>query len=355
MRVLAALVWVVVVMSLSATGRIVHAGQTAELQQVERSGEFEPSVPVSTLPEAGENAQAFSELSEEARWMHLEAELMAFGLEHPDPGLRAMARFSRPSLQEPGDSLADWYRDWLRGNPGQADRVLLARLACADDAAWLELCAEQALWQQWADAEPGNAQPWLLVAWRAQVDGNQALLARALEQLSTSQYVDTGERSTLKLARRWVRGAVGGSLPGNELAAAVFNVAIGLTPPARGYTAICPTGTMEPIRTDRLEVCRRVAALLTESRDGMQLPFLIGLAVAKAYANTESERNELHARKDQAEAVYRAFLADKRLTTGLLGEGESDAYARYLDLVVEQGERQAMIDWLARAPAEQGQ
>ena len=80
----------------------------------------------------------------------------------------------------------------------------------------------------------------------------------------------------------------------------------------------------------------------------------IGYLIAMAYAESDESRRQLAHERAQLRALQDAFAADERLRFE-----EDDIFPDYADdylqLIVEHGERQAMIDWLASAPDAQKQ
>ena len=80
----------------------------------------------------------------------------------------------------------------------------------------------------------------------------------------------------------------------------------------------------------------------------------IGYSIAMAYAESDESRRQLAQERAQLRALQDAFVADERLRV----ESDDifpDCADDYLQLIVEHGERQAMIDWLASAPPRQAE
>ncbi|MCB1626873.1 MAG: hypothetical protein KDI48_04025 [Xanthomonadales bacterium] len=272
----------------------------------------------------------------------------------PDAAVQALAWVSLPWDDRSDDQIRAWHRTWITERPDAKTKALLARHACARTGVWQRLCTEMDLWQDWIAHEPGNAQPWLLLAWQAQQNDDTVALQAALDRVARSDHIDTGTRQDLLLARRLSSTVMGGDAPAGELAIHAFGVWLAMVQPMQTYTAVCPTGPGQAVRPDRADLCRQMSGWMIKGREGSMVVAQIGYLIAMAYAESDESRRQLAHERAQLRALQDAFAADERLRFE-----EDDIFPDYADdylqLIVEHGERQAMIDWLASAPDAQKQ
>ncbi|MCB1642330.1 MAG: hypothetical protein KDI37_11400 [Xanthomonadales bacterium] len=294
---------------------------------------------------AGANAAPSNAVSDEA---------IRSALLSPDAAVQALAWVSLPRDDRSDDQVRAWHQTWITERPDGKTKALLARHACARPGVWQRLCTEMDLWKDWIAHEPGNAQPWMLLAWQAQQNDDTVALQAALDRVARSDHIDTGTRQDLLLARRLSSTVMGGDAPAGELAIHAFGVWLAMVQPMQTYTAVCPTGRGQAIRPDRADLCRQVSGWMIEGREGSMGVAQIGYSIAMAYAESDESRRQLAQERDQLRALQDAFVADERLhfeRDDIFPDYADD----YLQLIVEHGERQAMIDWLASGPDAQKQ
>ena len=262
-------------------------------------------------------------------------------------------------LADPADPsvLAEAGRRWALSEPGPEAVKLTAAIACAwkSGTQQRELCYTHQLLQRWQQLESRNALVWALAAVRADEQGDQIAFQRSEARLLESERFDTAYVAALSALKSSMSNdpAMSAQTPGERAIVAFGSAAAIALPSYADIHRLCPRGE-QPIRLDRSMLCRHLAKLMIENSFEM-VSALVGNNIARAYAADEQERAAFAEAEARDKALHERFSAHPTITFRANDARLPEAYGPYLQLVIEHGEREAMIRWLAsQEPSSEG-
>ncbi len=249
-------------------------------------------------------------------------------------------------------------RRWSISDPSEDSIRLAAIWTCPRETGSAQrlFCDQQQLLRRWQRVDSDNALLWTLLAARADASGDLAGYQSASKSLLRSDHFNTGYTDALRLLReRMAADHLYAKRPRGDRAMMAVGIALAIQQSFYlDLRELCPTGgPAGPVRTDRMDLCRHTSELMIDS--GGILPAMLGNMVGQAYALDESERALLVEQEAHTRALMAAFRADKRLQAAPTNDGLPNDVDDYLQLVIEHGEREAMIRWLASAEPERSE
>lgn len=242
-------------------------------------------------------------------------------------------------------------REWSISEPGEDSIRLAAIWTCPREADTPQraFCDQQQLLQRWQRVDSDNALLWALLAARADASGDLIAFENAGKALMECEQFNDGYTDSLRLLReRMAADHVYAKQPRGDRAMMAVGVALAI--PQSYFVDLqrmCPRGRQGPVRADRGELCRHASELMIDS--GGMLTAMLGNMVGQAYALDDKQRSLLVEQEAHSRALMAEFTADKRLHAAPSNDGVPNEVDDYLQLVIEHGEREAMIRWLASA------
>jgi len=260
-----------------------------------------------------------------------------------DPTERALHLLHIAPHTEPRE-FAELGRQWELSNPSPQAIHILASTACS----WVRMAAcSDALFARWSQQDPDNAYIWAIAANRAERMGRNEQAERRIARTMASTRFDAGFWTVLSALRNSLQSDAEFSQlsPSTRALAALDIAATTGMPIFNDVDQLCPrNGPM--VNADRIGVCLHLGQLMLY-QSNHRLSANHGHLIIDLTAADEDERTVARQHWEHWQALAAQIAADRRLQADPVTAAASNDINLYLQQILELGEMEAMIHWLA--------